>query len=56
MFKIGQKDFYVNGEQKTSEAAPYIKDDRTLLPVRAIAESFDLTVEWDDATRTVNVK
>ena len=35
---------------------PYIESDRTLIPIRALAENMGFTVEWDDATRTVMVK
>ena len=35
---------------------PYIENDYTLIPVRAIAENLGLTVDWDEATRTVTAK
>ncbi len=35
---------------------PYIESDRTLVPIRALAENMGFTVNWDDATRTVTVK
>lgn len=37
------------------DSAPVIISDRTLVPVRAIAESFDCSVDWDGATKTVNI-
>lgn len=37
------------------DVAPMVVNDRTLVPVRAIAESFQCTVEWDGATKTVNI-
>ena len=33
-----------------------IVDSRTLVPVRAIAESFGSTVGWDGETKTVTIK
>lgn len=42
-------------EIKTSDVAPFVKDDRTFLPVRAIAEVLGCTVKWDEAARTVTV-
>ena len=36
--------------------APIVKDDRTLVPVRFIAESFGAKVGWDEATQTVTVE
>ncbi|MDF2718454.1 MAG: copper amine oxidase [Paenibacillus sp.] len=38
---------------KTIDAAPYIKEDRTYVPVRFFAEELGLDVQWDNATRTV---
>lgn len=34
---------------------PYIENDYTLIPVRAIAENLGLHVDWDEVTRTVSV-
>ena len=34
-------------------AAPFIQNDRTMIPVRAVAESFGSTVAWDPAARSV---
>lgn len=48
VFTVNQNDFYVNNELKTSDAAPFIKNDRTLLPLRALAEAISKTVFWDD--------
>ncbi|MBR0276924.1 MAG: hypothetical protein IJQ50_00480, partial [Clostridia bacterium] len=30
-------------------------NDRTLVPVRAIAECFEADVQWDEATETVTI-
>ena len=46
---------YLNGEPSTLEAAPTIINDRTMLPIRFIAESFKFDVEWDGETQTVTV-
>lgn len=37
------------------DMAPIIVNDRTLVPVRAIAEAFECTVEWDGTTKTVDI-
>ena len=47
---------YVNGVAKTLDAAPVIKNSRTMLPVRFVAENLGATVGWDDATRTVSIE
>lgn len=37
------------------DAAPFIDSDYTLAPVRAIAESLDADVQWNEETRTVAI-
>ena len=42
-----------NGEKIYSDVPPYIKDGRTLAPVRAILEALGMEVGWNAETRTV---
>ncbi len=42
-------------DNDSDEAKPYIKDDRTLVPVRFIAEGFGAKVNWDEKNLTVNI-
>ncbi|WP_297393596.1 G5 domain-containing protein [uncultured Peptoniphilus sp.] len=44
----------VNGQSTrlTLDVAPIIQNDRTMLPMRFVAESIGAKVEWDNATRT----
>ena len=44
---------YLNGEKMTFEADPYISEERTMVPFRAIFEAVDADVMWDEQTRTV---
>ncbi|MBQ8837597.1 MAG: copper amine oxidase N-terminal domain-containing protein [Clostridia bacterium] len=53
---IGQNVGYINGEAKTLDAAPIIRDSRTMLPVRFVAEAFGAEIGWDGATSTATVK
>ncbi len=46
---------YVNGTATTLDAAPVIKNSRTMLPVRFVAENLGATVGWDAATQTVSI-
>ncbi len=58
-FTIGSADMYVKDdviEAKTIDAVPYIKNSRTMVPVRVISENFGAEVSWDDASRKVTVK
>ena len=43
----------VNGNNVTLDVPPQLVDGRTLVPVRAVAESFDIKVIWDSVTSTV---
>lgn len=43
----------VNGKAVQSEVAPFIENERTMVPVRFISEALGLHVDWDNATRTV---
>lgn len=54
VFTIGQTAYTVNGETKAAHSAPYIKAGRTMLPIRAVAESLGLEVQWNSATRTAS--
>lgn len=48
---------YVDGKEVISKDAPaQIINDRTMLPVRAVAEALGLEVVWDEVNRTVNLK
>ncbi len=52
---IGKMEGYVNGVAKALDAAPVIRNSRTMLPVRFVAENLGATVGWDGATSTVTV-
>ncbi|MDO5095261.1 MAG: copper amine oxidase N-terminal domain-containing protein [Peptostreptococcaceae bacterium] len=52
VFTIGQTQYTVNGQAKTAASAPYVKNGRTMLPVRALAESLGLHVQWNGQTKT----
>lgn len=50
---IGEKALYKNGEAVELDVPAQIMNDRTMVPVRAISESFGVNVEWDGDSRTV---
>lgn len=54
---IGSKKLVVtvNGVQKevVMDVEPFISNNRTMLPIRFVAEALGFKVEWDDPTRTV---
>lgn len=49
---IGDNEMEVNGLRVQLRTPPKIKHDRTMLPVRDVAEALDCEVEWDSETQT----
>lgn len=49
---IGDNEMEVNGQKVMLLAAPEIKEHRTMLPVRDVAEALDCEVEWQQETQT----
>ncbi len=45
----------VNGETVELDAPPVIIDERTLVPVRFVAESLNASVDWNNNTRMVSI-
>jgi hypothetical protein len=53
--QIGNATAVINTNVITLEAAPYIKNSRTMVPLRVISESFGGDVVWDAALRTITI-
>ena len=51
--KIGDNAVYKNGERIDTECGAEIANDRTMVPVRAVAEGFGLKVKWQDGAIAV---
>lgn len=45
----------IDGKRVTSDPEPFIKNDRTFVPIRIIAEELDAEVSWDNEKRTVHI-
>lgn len=52
---LGSRTALVNGEPVEMDIAPYTENDRTLLPVRYVAEFFGQKVDWEDKTHRVRI-
>jgi len=52
---IGKTGYEVNGEAKEMDAAPIIREERTLLPIRYVVEALGGTVGWTASERKVTV-
>ncbi|MGI6488168.1 MAG: copper amine oxidase N-terminal domain-containing protein [Syntrophothermaceae bacterium] len=58
VFTIGETAYTLNGAEMTMDVAPYIKNDRTFLPVRFVSNAVgvaDDNILWNDATKTVTI-
>ena len=55
---IGSKTAYINGKAETLDAAPINRNNRTMLPVRFLANALGVSndgIKWDAATRTATL-
>lgn len=53
VFIVDSKAGYENGKEFTMDVPATIVNDRTMLPVRALADALHLNLKWDDPNRTV---
>jgi len=53
VMQVGNPVITVAGNNVTLDVPPLIVDDRTLVPARAVAESFGVGVDWDGDAQTV---
>lgn len=53
---IGSYNITINNQTSQMDVTPYVKQDRTYMPVRAVTEALELEVEWDSsAAQTVRL-
>ncbi len=52
---IGEQEAYLNGEAHMLDVAPVSINDRTMLPIRFVAEGFGYLVGWNAATQAVTL-
>ena len=55
ILQIDNPQMFVNNNTVILDVPPVLLDDRTMVPLRAVSESFGLIVDWDDATQTVYI-
>lgn len=56
VFAVGSDEMTVNGRTTPIDTAAVIQDNRTMLPLRAVAESIGATVIYADGTITISRK
>ena len=55
MLTVGKNILFKNGKTSNIDIAPEVINDRTMVPVRVISESFGCNVEWDQENLTVKI-
>ena len=55
-FKIGESKYIVDGIEKEFDVIPYVKNNRTYMPIRFITESLGCSVEWNEDKQEVVVR
>ena len=53
---VGKKNFTASGQTRTMDTTPVIKNNRTLVPLRFLMESYGAEVTWDAEARTAIVR
>ncbi|MBR3942358.1 MAG: copper amine oxidase N-terminal domain-containing protein [Clostridia bacterium] len=53
VMQIGSDRMFINDEPLALDVPPQLIGERTMVPLRAVSESFGLKVEWNDETSTV---
>lgn len=56
VFTVDSKTGYENGKEFTMDVPATIVNDRTMLPVRALADALHLNIKWDDLNRIVSIQ
>ena len=56
VFAVDSKTGYENGQEFTMDVPATIVNDRTMLPVRALADALHLNIKWNDPNRIVSIQ
>lgn len=55
LFQIGSDTAYVNEETRRLDAPAYLKNDKTLIPIRFLSEALGYRVEWSEEMKMVSI-
>ena len=55
IMQIGNLHMTVNGKAFTNDVAPVIMNDRTLVPIRVVTETFGGSADWNALTKEVTL-
>lgn len=56
VFTVDSKTGYENGKEFTMDVPATIVNDRTMLPVRVLADALHLNIKWNDPNRIVSIQ
>ncbi|MBR1970678.1 MAG: hypothetical protein IKA17_10045 [Clostridia bacterium] len=56
ILQVDNKNMFINDNSIELDSPPVIKDGRTLVPLRAVAEAFSAKVKWESSERKVNIE
>ncbi|NLW08191.1 MAG: DUF1343 domain-containing protein [Clostridia bacterium] len=56
IFTVGSTKAFIGGVWVSMDTSPVIRDGRTIVPARYVAESIGARVNWDGATRSVRIE
>ena len=56
LMNIGSKQILKNGTAQELDVAPQIINSSTMVPVRAVTDFLEATIDWDETSRTVKVQ
>lgn len=52
---VGKNDIVINGKKSAKSPYPVISDGRTLVPLRSISELLGAEIDWNSATRRIDI-
>lgn len=53
--KMGSNDLNIDGNSVKMDAEPRYAEEKTMIPIRIVAEALGAKVEWDEAAQSVNI-
>lgn len=53
--QLGRNTFYIDGDPGQLTVAPFIENNRTLVPLKAVAEALNCEVEWEPIKRQIRI-
>ncbi|MGD9678562.1 MAG: stalk domain-containing protein [Vulcanibacillus sp.] len=56
IFRLGQRFMWIDDKEYSLDVVPFIENNRTMVPIRALGNSLGAYVDWDNTTGTVIYK